>query len=81
MIPQNPLPISDEFSSVDEYIDSLLRYVDTTDIFQILAGGIHILDFFTVEPGLFQIAIPIDWQPFLMACEPMVLLDFLLRRI
>ncbi len=79
MIPQNPLPISDEFSSVDEYIDSLLRYVDTTDIFQILAGGIHILDFFTVEPGLFQIAIPIDWQPFLMACEPMVLLDFLLR--
>ncbi|KUI71065.1 Methyltransferase-like protein 25 [Cytospora mali] len=79
MPPRKPLPISDEFGSTEEYVDSLLNFASTTDIFQILCGGVHILDFFTNEPGLFQWILDPDWQKFLMNCEPMVLLDFILR--
>ncbi|ROV92702.1 hypothetical protein VSDG_06594 [Cytospora chrysosperma] len=79
MPPSKPLPISDEFGSTEEYVDSILNFAATTDIFQILCGGVHILDFFTNKPGLFQWILEPDWQKFLMDCEPMVLLDFLLR--
>lgn len=79
MPPRKPLPFSDEFGSSDDYIESLLNFASTSDRFQILCGGVHVLDFFTSEPGLFQWILPEDWQAFLMACDPMVLLDFLLR--
>lgn len=79
MPPQKPLPIADEFGSTDEYVESLLQFASTSDNFQILCGGVHILDFFTNEPGLFQLVLPEDWQTFLMKCDPMVLLDFLMR--
>lgn len=79
MPPSKPLPIADEFGSTDEYVESLLQFASTSDIFQILCGGVHILDFFTNDPGLFQWVLPPDWQTFLMECEPMALLDFLMR--
>ncbi|KAJ9148282.1 Methyltransferase-like protein 25 [Pleurostoma richardsiae] len=79
MPPERRLPISDEFQSEEEYVEELLRFVTTSDIFQILCGAVHILDFFTSEPSLFQWIFPPEWQSFLMACEPMALLDFLLR--
>lgn len=79
MPPHKPLPISDEFGSIEEYVESLLNFASTSDEFQILCGGVHILDFFTSEPGLFQWVLAADWQAFLMACDPMVLLDFLMR--
>lgn len=79
MPPQKPLPISDEFGSTEEYVESLLNFASVSEAFQIFCGGVHILDFFTNEPGLFQWILQPDWQEFLMRCEPMVLLDFLLR--
>lgn len=79
MPPSKPLPISDEFGSTEDYVGSLLNFATTTDIFQILCGGVHILDFFTNEPGLFQWIFTSEWQKFLVDCEPMALLDFLLR--
>jgi hypothetical protein len=113
MPPSRPLPISDEFSSAEHYVSSLLDFVSTSDLFQILCGGVvrtipslllscvgffsllvhdvlerptqlantsqHILDFFTNEPGLFEWVLEPDWQKFLMECDPMALLDFLLR--
>lgn len=79
MPPPIPLPISDEFGSTDEYVESLLRFASTSETFQILCGGVHILDFFTNEPGLFQWVLPEDWQAFLMECDPMDLLDLLMR--
>lgn len=79
MPPRKPLPFSDEFGSTEEYVESLLNFASTNDKFQILCGGVHVLDFFTSEPGLFQWILPEDWQAFLMGCEPMALLDFLLR--
>ncbi|KAJ4407673.1 hypothetical protein N0V82_009852 [Gnomoniopsis sp. IMI 355080] len=79
MPPRKPLPFSDEFGSTEAYVESLLNFASTSDKFQVLCGGVHVLDFFTSEPGLFQWILPEDWQVFLMDCEPMALLDFLLR--
>ena len=62
MKPPKDLPISDEFPSEEEYIKSLLEYVSTTEMYQILCGGVHILDFFTSDPGLYSTVIPPEWQ-------------------
>ena len=77
--PERPLPHSDEFSSTDEYVDSLLEFSAKSELFRFLCGGVHILDFFTTEPGLFVSAVPKEWQDYLLQNEPMVLLDFLMR--
>jgi hypothetical protein len=77
--PERPLPHSDEFSSTDEYVDSLLEFSAKSELFRFLCGGVHILDFFTTEPGLFISAVPKEWQDYLLQNEPMVLLDFLMR--
>jgi hypothetical protein len=79
MIPDKPLPYSDKFQSAEAYTDALLKFTTTSSTWQILCGGVHILDFFTSEPGLFYTALPIDWQDFLISCEPVVLLDLLMR--
>lgn len=79
MPPHKPLPISDEFGSAEEYVESLLSFASTSDAFQTFCGGVHILDFFTGEPGLFQSVLKPDWQDFLMGCQPVALLDFLMR--
>jgi hypothetical protein len=79
MIPEKPLPFNGDFSSPEEYIDELLKFVQTSETFQILCGGVHILDFFTIEPGLFHYAIPKDWHPFILDCSLMKFLDLLMR--
>ncbi len=79
MKPDRYLPYSDEFSSVEDYVAALLGFVSTSELFQLLCGGVHILDFFTTDPGLLQISLPEEWQPFLLQMQPMVLLDFLMR--
>ncbi|OAA54272.1 hypothetical protein SPI_08891 [Niveomyces insectorum RCEF 264] len=80
MQPKNPLPYADdEFASADDYLDQLLHYVSTTPVFQVLCGGVHIMDFYTTDPGLFYQVVPADWQAFLLDRTPMELLDFLLR--
>ncbi|KAH8733617.1 methyltransferase domain-containing protein [Ilyonectria robusta] len=79
MIPDKPLPYNGNYASPEEYIDKLLEFVWTSDTFQILCGGVHILDFFTIEPGLFHYALPKEWQPFILSCDIMRLLDLLMR--
>ncbi|POR36015.1 Uncharacterized protein TPAR_03776 [Tolypocladium paradoxum] len=79
MIPESPLPYRGDFSSPEEYVQTLLEFVRTTDVFQILCGGVHILDFFTTEPGLFHAAVPEEWHAFLLSCDIMRLLDLLMR--
>lgn len=79
MPPPKPLPFSKEFGTAEAYVESLLDFAATSQTFQILCGGVHVLDFFTNEPGLFQWILPEDWQVFLMACDPMVFMDFLMR--
>lgn len=41
MPPSKPLPISDEFSSAEDYVSSLLDFASTNDLFQILCGGVQ----------------------------------------
>ncbi|KAF4945493.1 hypothetical protein FGADI_11856 [Fusarium gaditjirri] len=79
MIPEKPLPFNGNFSSPEEYIDELLKFVRTSETFQILCGGVHILDFFTIEPGLFHYAIPKEWHAFILSRSLMEFLDFLMR--
>ncbi|KAK3299403.1 methyltransferase domain-containing protein [Chaetomium fimeti] len=77
--PTRPLPHSDEFSSTDEYVKSLLHFATSSDLFRFLCGGVHILDFFTSDPGVFAAAVPKEWQEYLVQTTPMDLLDFMMR--
>lgn len=77
--PETPLPYAEGFTSAEDYVDQLLNFVSTSDMFQILCGGVHIIDFFTQEPGLFHTALPAEWHEFLLSCDIMRLLDILLR--
>ncbi|KAI1342141.1 methyltransferase domain-containing protein [Xylariaceae sp. FL0016] len=79
MIPSKPLPYANCWDSPDQYVDSLLKFATTSDTFQILCGGVHILDFFTSDPGLYHWCIPPEWQPWLLQCDSMKLLDMLMR--
>lgn len=79
MIPNKPLPFNGDFASPEEYVERLLEFVRTSETFQILCGGVHILDFFTIEPGLYHYAIPKEWQDFILSLELMQLLDLLMR--
>ncbi|KAF5556046.1 hypothetical protein FPHYL_8094 [Fusarium phyllophilum] len=79
MIPEKSLPFNGSFSSPDEYIDELLKFVRTSETFQILCGGVHILDFFTIEPGLFHYAIPKEWHAFILSRSLKEFLDLLMR--
>ncbi|KAF5024892.1 hypothetical protein F66182_3050 [Fusarium sp. NRRL 66182] len=79
MIPEKPLPFNGDFCSPEEYIDELLMFVRTSETFQILCGGVHILDFFTIEPGLFHYAIPKEWHSFILSRSLMEFLDLLMR--
>jgi hypothetical protein len=79
MPPATALPISGDFDTVDDYVDSLLQIATTSTLFQTLCGGVHILDFFTQEPSLFDTVIPEEWKSWLMNCGTMELLDLLIR--
>ncbi|RDW71497.1 hypothetical protein BP6252_08060 [Coleophoma cylindrospora] len=79
MPPPEALPISPEFSSVDEYVDSLLHFATASTIFQTLCGGVHILDFFTQEPSLYHKVIPEEWRVWLLRQDSMELLNFFMR--
>jgi hypothetical protein len=79
MAPGTPLPISTDFQDVDEYVDSLLQFANTSKLFQTLCGGVHILDFFTGDPSLYNTVIPEEWKEWLMDCNSMELLDWLIR--
>ncbi|KAL2207724.1 hypothetical protein CC79DRAFT_770513 [Sarocladium strictum] len=76
--PERPLPYADGFNSAEDYIDQLLSFSSSSDLFQILSGGVHIIDFFTQDPGLFRTILPTEWHEFLLECDIMRLLHILL---
>ncbi|RBQ78909.1 hypothetical protein VDGD_01349 [Verticillium dahliae] len=80
MRPERPLPYSDDFTSPEDYVSSLLTFANTCDTFQMFAGGVHLLDFFTNDRSLYEMSLPADWQPYILAQEPMDFVDLLLRR-
>ncbi|KAL8811104.1 MAG: hypothetical protein Q9223_007604, partial [Gallowayella weberi] len=79
MLPPKPMPLSPRFANVEEYMQSMLKFITSSDLFQHLCGGIHILDFITQEPDLYSAVLPEDWRHFFERHELSDILDLLMR--
>ncbi|EON63001.1 hypothetical protein W97_02227 [Coniosporium apollinis CBS 100218] len=79
MAPEKPLPLPDQFSDVDEYVDSLLAFGSSSNLLQTLCGGVHILDFFTRTPDLYSLVLPWEWRDWVKSVDMMDFLDLLMR--
>ncbi|KAF2220663.1 methyltransferase domain-containing protein [Elsinoe ampelina] len=79
MGPEKPLPIDASFTSPEEYISSLLNLITTSKLVRTLCGGVHMLEFFTFEPGLYTAILPETWRDFFSAHDIMDVLDLLMR--
>ncbi|KAL8855315.1 MAG: hypothetical protein Q9178_008029 [Gyalolechia marmorata] len=74
-----PMPFPNHFVDVDQYITSMLCFITSSELFQHICGGVHILDFITQEPDLYEALLPDDWRQF-FGCHDMAdILDLLLR--
>ena len=79
MIPSHPLPLHSEWEDADSYVNSLLSFATSSDMFRHLCGGVHILDFLTRDPDLYTSLIPEDWRTFFEGHEIGDTLDLLMR--
>jgi len=79
MGPNQPLPIDSAWQSTDEYINSLLTFVSSSELFRNLCGGVHVLDFLTRKPDLYTWILPEDWRRWFEEVEVDNVLDLLLR--
>ncbi|KAK4544263.1 hypothetical protein LTR36_004473 [Oleoguttula mirabilis] len=79
MGPDKPLPHSDAFATSEAYVDSLLNFVGTNALLRTLCGGVHVLDFFTSDPPLYDRVIPQEWRDFFHAHDIHDILDLLMR--
>lgn len=77
--PEKALPYPDDFASTEHYVESLLAFVASDETLRTLCGGVHILDFFTSEPPLYERILPQEWRHFFAQQEPMRIVDLLLR--
>lgn len=73
------LPLHDCWGSEDDYVQSLLTFVSTSEIFRNLCGGVHILDFLTREPDLYATVLPQDWRDWVDDVDVHDFLELLLR--
>ena len=74
-----PVPVPCQFVDVEQYIESLLCFITSSELFQHLCGGVHILEFLTQEPDLYHTLLPESWVHFFdRHCMPDIL-DLLLR--
>lgn len=74
-----PLPLSSKFNDPETYIESLLKYATSSELFQRLCGGVHILDFFTLEPDLYTTILPQEWREWFHLHGIQDILDLLMR--
>lgn len=79
MGPESALPVSPEFANPEEYVESLLNLVTSSDLLKTLCGGVHILDFFTRSPDLYSVILPEEWRDFFRQHEIMHILDLFMR--
>jgi len=76
---EHPLPIDPSFVSSAEYVQSLLSFITSSDLFQTLCGGVHILDFLTKQPDLYSAVLPLDWREWFQLHDLPTILDLFLR--
>ena len=74
-----PLPINPDFDNAEAYVQSLLSFVTSSELFQTLCGGVHILDFLTKEPDLYSAVLPEDWRVWLQLHDVPAILDLLMK--
>lgn len=74
-----PLPLHPDFEDAETYIHSLLTFATSCELFQRLCGGVHILDFFTKEPGLYSTVLPSEWRIWFLLHQVSDILDLLMR--
>lgn len=74
------LPIPPGHIDVEAYVDSLLCFATSHDLFQKLCGGVHILDFLTKEPDLYAALIPQEWRDWFDENEIQDVLYLLMRQ-
>ncbi|GLA83958.1 hypothetical protein AtubIFM56815_008167 [Aspergillus tubingensis] len=79
MIPSQPLPLAEEWTDPDAYVEALLSFANSSAIFRHLCGGVHILDFLTREPDLYTSLVPEHWRTFFDQHDIQDILDLLLR--
>lgn len=79
MRPSCPLPLSSNFNDPETYVDSLLRFATSSELFQRLCGGVHILDFFTREPDLYTTILPQEWRDWFHLHDLQDILDLFMR--
>ncbi|KAK5941150.1 hypothetical protein PMZ80_006427 [Knufia obscura] len=77
--PEQPLPIDPSWRSSEEYVESLLAFVSTSELFRNLCGGVHVLDFLTRKPDLYSWVLPEEWRVWFEEVEIEDVLDLLLR--
>jgi hypothetical protein len=73
------LPTDPAWNDDDGYVNSLLSFATSSDIFRNLCGGIHILDFLTREPDLYTTVLPREWRDWFDRVTVNDVLDLLLR--
>ncbi|BCS27665.1 uncharacterized protein APUU_60713S [Aspergillus puulaauensis] len=73
------LPLPDEWSDPDAYVEALLSFATSSDLFRHLCGGVHMLDFLTREPDLYTTLLPEDWRQFFEHHHIVDIIDLLLR--
>jgi hypothetical protein len=79
MGPERALPCSPEFETSEQYVDSLLDFIGTSELLHALCGGVHVLDFFTRNPDLYSLVLAPEWRSFFRAHDIMDILDLLMR--
>lgn len=78
-VASRPLPLHADFTDAESYVDSLLTFATSGDLFRTLCGGVHILDFFTKEPDLYSTVIPSEWRSWFLLHQVSDILDLLMR--
>lgn len=74
-----PLPLPEAWTDPDAYVDALLSFTTSSELFIHVCGGVHILDFLTREPDLYDSLLPLDWRTFFEKHDIQDILDLLLR--
>ncbi|KAI9658881.1 MAG: hypothetical protein M1829_006622 [Trizodia sp. TS-e1964] len=73
------LPIHESFTDADDYVKCLLSFASSSRQFQLLCGGIHILDFLTSTPDLYAGVLPREWRSWFSRHDMDKILTLLLR--
>ena len=74
-----PLPLNPGFDSAEAYVESLLSFVTSSELFQNLCGGVHILDFLTKEPVLYSTVLPEEWRIWFLSHDIPTILDLFMK--